>query len=367
VAARKALSGGIPLFAVAMVAYIVFTRGASVVGAMVAVTPLTIGGAVAAHLLTLTLRTEAWRTVLRAAGGEELEPRAVHAANAGAFLAGTVQGQAALPTRVALLRRYGGPGAPPTSRVALADAPIVMFEVVASALLAAVASTAVGTIPRWAPWAMLAGALSILLALRVLYARFRGKRLAAGLGVIADPDLRNRLALIVGAFTAMAAIRTWIVLAGFDLPADPAHVCLVLFTMGAVGLLPLGIGTGPASMVAALGTTNIATATAAGMVVSAATIVAVLLYAGAVWTWRALVPAADGSADDGGAQHVLAPGGQGGWPDAAGSLDLAVIEPFVLSDGHLLEAIGPGIGEAEAAQHLAVFGGRDLGEDDLAA
>jgi hypothetical protein len=130
----------------------------------------------------------------------------------------------------------------------------------------------------------------ILAALRFAYSRFRDKRLAAGLGVIADPDLRNRLALVVAAFTAMAFLRTWIVLAGFDLPADPA-VCLVLFTMGAVGLLPLGIGTGPAAMVAALGTTNLAGATAARMVVSAATILAVLIYAGAVWTWRALAPA----------------------------------------------------------------------------
>jgi protein-S-isoprenylcysteine O-methyltransferase Ste14 len=57
--------------------------------------------------------------------------------------------------------------------------------------------------------------------------------------------------------------------------------------MGAVGLLPLGIGTGPASMVVALGgTTSIVTATAAGMVVSAATVLAVLIYAGAVWGWR---------------------------------------------------------------------------------
>jgi hypothetical protein len=273
-----------------MVGFIVLTRGGSVLEAVMAVTPLTIGGAVAAHLLTLSLRSEAWRTVLRAAGGERLEPRAVHAANAGAFLAGTLQGQAAMPARVALLRRYGGTGTPPVSQMALADAPIVMFEVVASALLAAVASTAIGTIPGWAPWAMLGGALAILAGLRLVYARFRDHRLAAGLGVIADPELRNRLALIVGAFTAMAFLRTWIVLAGFDLPADPAHVCLVLFTMGAVGLLPLGIGTGPAATVAALGTSNLAGATAAGMVVSAATILAVLIYAGAVWAWRALVP-----------------------------------------------------------------------------
>src|SRR6201999_4345345 len=152
--ARQALSGAIPLMAVVLVAYIVLTRGSSVVAAIAAVTPLTGAGAVAAPLLPLTLRTEAWRTVLRAAGGGRLEPRAVHAANAGAFLAGTVQGNAAMPARIALLRRYGGEDAPAVSRVALADAPIVLFEVCASAILAAIASTAVGTIPRWMPWAL---------------------------------------------------------------------------------------------------------------------------------------------------------------------------------------------------------------------
>jgi hypothetical protein len=131
---------------------------------------------------------------------------------------------------------------------------------------------------------MLGGALAILTALRHLHGRFRAHRLAAGLGVLVDPPLRNRLALVVAGFTAMAFLRTLIVMAGFDLPTDPAHVCLVLFTMGAVGLLPLGVGTGPASMVAALGgSTTLVTATAAGMVVSAATVFGVLIYAGAVW------------------------------------------------------------------------------------
>jgi hypothetical protein len=284
---RRATSALVPVGALGLVAYLVATRGAALGAALVAVPPWVLAAAVAAHLLTLALRTEAWRTVLRAAGGEELGAPAVHAANAGAFLAGTLQGQAALPTRVALLRRFAGDDAPAVSRIALGDAPIVLFEVCASAVLAAIGSTAVGLIPGWAPWAMLGGALAILTALRLLHARFVDHRLAAGLGVLADPPLRNRLALVVAGFTAMAFLRTLIVMAGFDLPTDPAHVCLVLFTMGAVGLLPLGVGTGPASMVAALGgSTTIVTATAAGTVVSAATVIAVLLYAAAVWVWR---------------------------------------------------------------------------------
>lgn len=283
----RALSALVPLGAVAMVGYLILTRGGALLAALGAVPAWVLAAAVGAHLLTLALRTEAWRTVLRAAGGERLEPVTVHSANAGAFLAGTVQGQAAMPTRVALLRRFGGEEAPTVAQVALGDVPIVMFEVCASAVLAAIGSTAVGLIPSWVPWAMLGGAFAILTALRLLYGRFRECKIAAGLGVLARPGMRNRLAVIVAGFTAMAFLRTLIVMVGFDLPTDPAHVCLVLFTMGAVGLLPLGVGTGPASMVAALGgTTSVVTATAAGMVVSAATVLAVLIYAGAVWAWR---------------------------------------------------------------------------------
>ena len=61
--------------------------------------------------------------------------------------------------------------------------------------------------------------------------------------------------------------------------------------MGAVGLLPIGIGTGPTATVAALGTSSVAVATAAGMVVSAATVLAVLIYAGLCWAWRVRVGA----------------------------------------------------------------------------
>ena len=274
-----------------LLCYVGATRGESVLDAIRAVPAWAIAGAVMAHLLTLVLRTEAWRTVLRGTGAKRLDHRSLHAANAGAFLAGTVQGQAAMPTRIALLRRYGGKESPEVSQIALADAPIVLYEVCTTALLAAVGSTAVGMIPIWVPWAMLAGALGVLVALRVIYGRLQNRRLAAGLGVLADPGLRSRLAIVVGAFTCMALIRTWIVLAGFGLPTDPAHVCLVLFTMGAVGLLPIGVGTGPAATVAALGTTNLAAATGAGMVVSTATVLAVLLYAGTCWAWRAVVPA----------------------------------------------------------------------------
>ena len=60
-----------------------------------------------------------------------------------------------------------------------------------------------------------------------------------------------------------------------------------------MGLLPIGVGTGPAATVAALGATNLAAATAAGMVVSTATVLAVLFYAGAFWALRTRIPGGD--------------------------------------------------------------------------
>ena len=92
-----------------------------------------------------------------------------------------------MPARIALLRRMGGQDAPDVAQIALADAPIFMFEVCTSALLAAVASTAVGGIPAWVPWAMLGGALAILAGLRLAYGRLRHRSFAAGLGVLARP------------------------------------------------------------------------------------------------------------------------------------------------------------------------------------
>ncbi len=281
---RRAISAIGPGLAVALlICWICATRGGEILAALAACPPWVLAGATAAHLLTLALRTEAWRTVLAADGGAGLTVRTLHAANSGAFLAGTVQGHAAMPARIGLLRRLGGDHCPGVAQIALADAPIVLLEVCASALLAALAATAVPSIPDWMPGAMMLAALGALWALRLLHRRFRHRPLAAGLAVLGDSRLGVRLVAIVLAFTGMALVRTWIVLLGFGLPSEPADVALVLFSMGAIGLLPIGVGTGPTATVAALGTTNVAAAAAAGMVVSAATVLAVLLYAGACW------------------------------------------------------------------------------------
>jgi hypothetical protein len=271
-----------------LVGAILATQGDSVLGAVIACPPWVVAGATLAHVSTLVLRTEAWRTVLEAGDSARLDIGALHTANSGSFFVGTMQGHAALPARIALLRRLGGDGAPAVSQIALADAPIFMLEVCTTALLAGVAATGVPSIPPWTAAALLAGAVAILCALRLLHLRFRHRPLAAGLAVLAEPGPRNRLIGIVLAFTGAALLRTWVVLIGFGLPSGPTDAALLLFSMGAIGLLPLGaFGTAPTATIAAMGATNMTAAAAAGMVIGTSTVIAVLLYAGACWTWWA--------------------------------------------------------------------------------
>jgi hypothetical protein len=271
-----------------LIGWILATQGDEVLDAIVSCPPWVIAGAALAHLSTLVLRTEAWRTVLEAGGGGRLDSAALHTANSGSFLVGTMQGHAALPARIALLHRLGDESVPPVSQIVLADAPIFMLEVCTTAVLAGIAATAVPAIPAWTPVALLAGAVAILCALRLVHLRFRHRKLAAGLAVLADPGPRNRLIGIVLAFTVAALLRTWVVLIGFGLPSGPTDAALLLFSMGAIGLLPLGaVGTAPTATIAAMGATNMTAAAAAGMVIGTSTVVAVLIYAGACWTWWA--------------------------------------------------------------------------------
>ena len=67
--------------------------------AAVAVPPQALGALAALHLATLVARSEAWRLSLAALAGAPPPRAAIHAANAGAFVAGALEPHAALPAR----------------------------------------------------------------------------------------------------------------------------------------------------------------------------------------------------------------------------------------------------------------------------
>jgi hypothetical protein len=235
--------------------------------AAVAVPPQALGALAALHLATLVARSEAWRLSLAALAGAPPSRAAIHAANAGAFVAGALEPHAALPARVALLRRLAPHQLPHPAHVAVADLPIIVLEAAGAALLLG------ATGAWWAP----AGAIALLLGARLA----AGRRATRGLAVLADVRRRAALAVLVGAIVGCGLARVWLVLAVAHLDASPAAAALAFVALGLFGLLPLGPSAPPGALLVVSGGAG-AGALAAGLALSTTSIVAVLAYAGAL-------------------------------------------------------------------------------------
>jgi uncharacterized membrane protein YbhN (UPF0104 family) len=99
------------------------------------VPPQALGVLAALHLASLVARSEAWRLSLAALAGTPPPRAAIHAANAGAFVAGALEAHAAMPARVALLRRLAPHQLPHPTHIAVADVPILLLEAAGAAAL----------------------------------------------------------------------------------------------------------------------------------------------------------------------------------------------------------------------------------------
>jgi hypothetical protein len=216
------------------------------------------------HLVSLVARSEAWRLSLAAIAGAPPSRAAIHAANAGAFVAGALEPHTAMPARVALLRRLAPGETPHPAHVAVADVPIFLLEVAgASAMLALTGAW-------WAPL----GAAAVLVGARLAAGR-RGTR---GLAVLTDVRGRLALAGLVGCVVACGVARVWVALAVVHLDASPASAAAAFAALGVFGLLPLGPSAPPGALLVVSG--GAGAALGAGLALSATSIAAVLVYAG---------------------------------------------------------------------------------------
>ena len=236
-------------------------------------------GAVAIHVVTLVMRSDAWRLTLAAAGGDSLSRSAVHSANAAAFVAGALQSQAALPARVALLRRIAGDRAPRPGQILVADVPIFALELCATSALLIAAVLLAGREPWWiAPGAFVL-AVGVLLGARLAPERFAHRPLVRGLAILGDRRRRGRLVLLVLGISGLTVARIWLILAVCGLPHGLGEVAWVFAALGIFGLLPLGPGAPPGATMAAIGASSVGGAVVAGLLLSASGIAAVLVYA----------------------------------------------------------------------------------------
>jgi len=239
------------------------------------------GAAVALHVATLVLRSEAWGLALASIEGDPLPRRWVHGASSAAFLAGAAQSQAALPTRVALLRRLAGARAPRPAQICMADVPIFALEICATSALLLAAAIA-GLVPAWVAPAAFALGLAVLLAARHAAERLPRRPMVRGLAVLVDRRRRGPLVALVAGLCGLTVARVWLVLLVCELPHDLGHVASVFAALGVFGLLPFGPGAPAGATLAVVGTAGVGAAVAAGLVLGATSITAVFLYALAV-------------------------------------------------------------------------------------
>ncbi len=240
-------------------------------------------GATALHAVTLALRSEAWRIGLRAVGADALPLATIHRANALAFLVGTIQGELSLPARVAALRRAAPERAPTAIQTAMVDAPLALVEVACLFAFAAL----------WEPW-LIVGTIVIAGALPYLARRVAPSRPAdsplRGLMVASDPPALRRLVVVMAAVVIVSALRIWLILLAFHLPIDITSVAKVVAAVTVIGVLPVGLGTGPAATIASLSSgeaaiTGDGIALSAGLAISATSVLGVVVYGLIMWVW----------------------------------------------------------------------------------
>jgi hypothetical protein len=241
-------------------------RRHDLVAAIGAVPPHALGALAALHLTSLVARSEAWRLSLAALAGTPPSRAAIHGANAGAFVAGALEAHAAMPARVALLRRLAPHQLPHATHLAVADVPILLLEAAGAAALLGVTGA------WWAP----PGALAALLAARLA----AGRRATRGLAILADVRRRAALAVLVGCIVGCGLARVWLVLALAHLDASPGAAAAAFAALGVFGLLPLGPSAPPGALLLVSGGAGAgaAGALAAGLALSATSIAAVAVY-----------------------------------------------------------------------------------------
>src|SRR5204863_7162878 len=125
-------------------------------------------------------------------------------------------------------------------------------------------------------------ALGVVSALVWLRRRFAHRAIARGLAVLADRRRRGRLVFFAAGICGATVARIWVVLVACGLPHTAGEVGWLFAALGAFGLLPAGPGAPAGATLATLGSGNVGAAVAAGFVLSATSIAAVVVYGSVV-------------------------------------------------------------------------------------
>jgi uncharacterized membrane protein YbhN (UPF0104 family) len=247
----------------------------------------TLVAVVALQVCALVARSEAWSVCVSAAGGHVARRRLYRAASVG-YVGNLLNGQFGVAARIAALRRSAPRDSPPVAALITAEVPILAVE---AGLAALTSFTLVG--PLGLPWWTPVPAVAAVVAISVVLGRMSKSHpgtLWKGLTALGSVPRELRVAglVLIAVFAQIA--RNWLVLQALGVNASVFDAIAVLIAMVTLSQLPVGPSVGAAATVAILGPEGLATAAAAGVLLTVTGTAGALCYAAWAGLDRVLGP-----------------------------------------------------------------------------
>lgn len=226
------------------------------------------------QVFALLARTEAWNVCVRATGATVSRRILFRAAGVG-YLASVLNGSLGLAARIASLRRVAPETSPRVPALLAAEVPIISVEVALTAIFSFTLVAPLG-VPWWVPIIAVAITALAVTSLR----RFSDRhRLGLWSGLAVMHSGRGRMIVLVLLAVCAQIARNWLVLRGIGAHASLLDSVALLIAMFTLGQLPIGPSLGAASAVLILGAHGVATAAAAGVLLTVTATVGSLCYA----------------------------------------------------------------------------------------
>jgi uncharacterized membrane protein YbhN (UPF0104 family) len=239
--------------------------------------------AVGLQIASVLARTESWNVCVHAAGGTVGRRRVYRAAGFG-YLGNIVNGELGFAVRIASLRRSAPRESPKAVVLLTTEIPIVLTELAFATLFSFTLVAPLG-LPWWTPLVALCVVLAAVAGLARL-ARRHSSGWWKGLAALGDARARIRVAIFVALAVSAQIARNWLMLHASGMHASVFDATAVLIAVAVLGVLPVGPGVGAGAMVLILGSTGVAGATAAGVLLTATGTLGALAYAGWALTDR---------------------------------------------------------------------------------
>src|SRR4051794_35635936 len=274
---RRAISVGLPVLGVAILAAVVASRRDVFADAVNSAPLWLLAAAVVLQLVALLSRSEAWHRCVEAAGST-VPRRGVFRASGIGGLGSIVNGQVGVAARIATLRRSAPTQCPRVGALVAAEVPILTVE---AALAALTSFTLLGPLglPWWSAVSCVAASLAVVAGLSVV-SRRRTTGLWSGLAILRSLDGRSRIVGLVLLAVVAQIARNYLALHAVGVDASVFDAVAVLIALVTLAQLPLGPSVGAVAAVLILGSNGVALAVAAGILLSATGLIGTLCFGG---------------------------------------------------------------------------------------